>query len=80
MGEPAGDEEEQEREALVWLKASVADSGQSFPKLYKVLEAKGIPHPEGGASPAEMGKFALAVFRDAEVREALEQSGFVLKK
>lgn len=78
--EPAGDEEEQEREALVWLKASVADSGQSFTKLYKVLDVCGHPHPEPGAAPAEMGKFALTVFRSAEVREALEQSGFVLKK
>lgn len=77
---PAGDEEEQERAAFVWLNGAVKGSGLTWTRVYRVMEERGWQHPAYGAAKDEMGAFALWLFRTPEAREALEQSGFVFEK
>lgn len=76
----APDEAEQETAALAWMHDAVEQSGQTIPKLYKVLDVCGHPHPGIGAPLAEVRRFALKLFRSAEMRTALEESGFVFSK
>ncbi|MGN0869481.1 MAG: hypothetical protein ACI4O9_08180 [Akkermansia sp.] len=67
----------EELAALDKLGGIIKGSGKSWAQLYRVCEAIGFSHPEGGAGRDVMARFAYAVLGDSEAINALEESGFV---
>ena len=69
----------EELQALDRLSGVLRESGKSWAQLYRVCEAIGFRHPEGGAPRDVMAVFAAALLQDDEVCSALVESGFILK-
>ena len=68
-----------ELQALDRVSGMLRESGKSWAYLYRVCEAIGFRHPEGGAPRDVMAAFAAALLQDDEACRALVESGFILK-
>lgn len=69
----------EELQALDRVSGILRESGKSWAHLYRVCEAIGFRHPEGGSSKDLMAVFAAALLRDDEACRALVESGFIIK-